>query len=220
VADQIETGPMTGTALVRRRASAHRPGAELGRLTLQVPGRHNLLNALSAVAVGLELGLSFAAIAAGLGEFKGAERRFEVRGEVNGVLVVDDYGHHPTEIRAVLAAARTLNRRIVVVFQPHRFSRTAALLSEFGAAFVGAARVIVTDIYAAGEDPLPGITSDALAAVIRDGSSVPVDVVPRLDDVPAVVAGVADRGDIVLTLGAGSIGTLPERLLQTLEAGR
>ena len=112
-----------------------------------MPGRHNLLNALATVAVGLELGLSFEHIAAGLEEFRGAERRFEVRGEPNGILVVDDYGHHPTEIAAVLAAARAFDRRIVVAFQPHRYTRTAALMDAFGPALAGADHVVLTDIY-------------------------------------------------------------------------
>ena len=111
----------------------------LGALRLRVPGRHNLLNALAAVAVGLEVGVPFARIAAALEEFRGAERRFQIRGEVEGVMVVDDYGHHPTEIAAVLAAARAgIDRRVVAVFQPHRYSRTEQLLDEFGPAFDGA----------------------------------------------------------------------------------
>jgi UDP-N-acetylmuramate--alanine ligase len=191
----------------------------LGSLTLNVPGRHNLANALAAVAVGLDLDLSFEQIAAGLREFRGAERRFEVHGERGGVLVVDDYGHHPTEIAAVLEAARPLGRRIVVVFQPHRFSRTAALLPAFGPAFAGADHVVLTDIYGAGEDPIEGATLEALAASIRSASAVALDVVPLLENVPAAVARIARRGDVVITLGAGSIGTLPERLIARLEEG-
>src|SRR6185312_5261839 len=120
----------------------------LGVLTLAVPGRHNLLNALAAVAVGMELGLSFDRIAAGLKEFKGAERRFEVRGEPKGILVVDDYGHHPTEIAAVLAAALQLKRRLIVAFQPHRYTRTLALMKEFGPSLASADAIVLADIYA------------------------------------------------------------------------
>jgi UDP-N-acetylmuramate--alanine ligase len=217
-ADRVALGPMTVSADVRRRAPGRPDGVRLGRLELKVPGRHNLSNALAAVAVGLELDLPFDRIASGLQEFRGAERRFEVRGEPNGILVVDDYGHHPTEIKAVLAAARALGRPLVVVFQPHRFSRTAALMDEFGPALADADRVILTDIYAAGEDPLPGVTVDALAASIRRATRAPVDVVPLLDDVPAAVARSAKRGDVVITLGAGSVGTLPDRLMRALEA--
>ena len=123
-----------------------------------MPGHHNLLNALAAVAVGLEIGAAVRAACTGLREFRGAERRFEVRGEPRGILVVDDYGHHPTEIAAVLAAARALERRIVVAFQPHRFSRTQALLDASAPRCAGADYVLLTDIYGAGEDPIPGVT--------------------------------------------------------------
>jgi UDP-N-acetylmuramate--alanine ligase len=165
----------------------------------------------------MELGVPFERLAAGLREFRGAERRFEVRGEPNGVLVVDDYGHHPTEIAAVLAAARQMHRRVIVAFQPHRFTRTAALLDAFGPALSGADHVVLTDIYAAGEDPIPGATLDALAASIRRSVHGTVDVVPRLDDVVPAIVRVAQPGDLVITLGAGSIGTLPERLVEALE---
>ena len=144
-----------------------------------------------------------------------------MRGEPNGILVVDDYGHHPTEIAAVLAAARTLGRRIVVAFQPHRFTRTAALMDAFGPALAGADHVVLTDIYAAGEDPIPGVTLDALAAADpaqRDARrSI---VVPRLDDVVPALVRVARPGDVVITLGAGSIGTLPDRLIAALGGAR
>jgi UDP-N-acetylmuramate--alanine ligase len=187
----------------------------LGPLTLNVPGRHNLLNALATVAVGLELGLAFERIGSGLAEFRGAERRFEIRGEPNGILVVDDYGHHPTEIAAVIDAARSLNRRIVVAFQPHRFTRTAALMDAFGPALAGADHVLLTDIYAAGEDPIPGAKLDALAAAVR--RSVPgLDVVPRVDDLPAAVRRVARPGDVVITLGAGSIGAVADGVIEAL----
>jgi UDP-N-acetylmuramate--alanine ligase len=159
----VALGPLSASATVHRRKT----GEILGTLNLAVPGRHNLQNALAAVAVGLELGLAFDRIAAGLKEFRGAERRFEVRGEPNGILVVDDYGHHPTEIAAVLDAARSFNRRIVVAFQPHRFSRTAALMDAFGPALAGADHVVLTDIYAAGEDPIAGVTLETLAAAVK-----------------------------------------------------
>jgi len=197
-------------------AVVSRRGSELGRLELSVPGRHNLQNALAAVAVGLELDLPFEQIAAGLRDFRGAERRFESHGEPNGILVVDDYGHHPTEIAAVLAAAKQLQRRIIVAFQPHRYSRTAALLDDFGPALSGADRIVLTDIYAASEDPIAGVTLEALAAAVRAHVAVPVDVAPTLDDVVSAVVKVARPGDVVITLGAGSIGTLPDRLVEAL----
>src|SRR5947208_9401177 len=220
-AGDVALAPLSVQATVARRAPrAGDPAdtyAPLGRLTLQVPGRHNLQNALAAVAIGLELGLPFDRIAAGLAEFRGAERRFEIRGEPGGVLVVDDYGHHPTEIAAVLAAARELKRRVIVAFQPHRFSRTAALAGDFGPALAGADHVILTDIYSAGEDPIPGVTIDSLASAIRSNLRAPVDVVPRLDDVVPAIVKLARRGDVVITLGAGSIGTVPEKLIEALE---
>jgi UDP-N-acetylmuramate--alanine ligase len=132
------------------------------------------------------------------------------------VLVVDDYGHHPTEIAAVLAAARQLNRRIVVAFQPHRYSRTSALMAAFGPALAGADHIVLADIYGAGEDPIPGVTIDALAAAIRRDVKAPVDVVLRLEDVVPALVRVARAGDVVITLGAGSIGTVPDRLVEAL----
>jgi UDP-N-acetylmuramate--alanine ligase len=203
------------------RCSVHRQRADgverLGLLELQVPGRHNLLNALATVAVCDRLGIAFDQVAAALRDFQGAERRFERHGEFGGVLVVDDYGHHPTEIAAVLAAARaTLGRRLVVAFQPHRYSRTQQLLDDFGPALREADEIVLTDIYAAGEEPIPGITVQALAASIARGSGRPVHVVETLDAVVPELLKVIRAGDAVITLGAGSIGTIPKRLVEAL----
>jgi UDP-N-acetylmuramate--alanine ligase len=140
-----------------------------------------------------------------------------VRGEPHGILVIDDYGHHPTEIAAVLEAARTLGRRLVVAFQPHRHSRTAALMNEFGPALAAADYVVLTDIYSAGEDPIDGVTLDALAAAIRRTAKGTVEVVPRVEDVAPALVRAARPGDVVLTLGAGSIGGVPDRLVEALE---
>ncbi len=190
---------------------------DLGPLRLRVPGRHNALNALGAIAVGLELGVPYARISAALEEFHGAERRFQLRGEEAGVMVVDDYGHHPTEIAAVIAAARAgIGRRVVVVFQPHRYSRTQQLMEAFGPALSGADEVVLTDIYAAGERPIPGITIEALADAIRRTATCPVHLVKALDDVPGAVAERAAAGDLIVTLGAGSVGTLPDRILEAV----
>jgi UDP-N-acetylmuramate--alanine ligase len=217
IATDVALGPLTATATVKRR---DRPRADtyatLGTLSLAVPGRHNLQNALAAVAVGMELGLNFERVAQGLRDFRGAERRFDVKGEPNGILVVDDYGHHPTEIAAVLAAARTLNRRIIVAFQPHRYTRTASLIDAFGPSLANADHIILTDIYAASEDPIPGVTLETLAAAIRRVVTVPLDVAPQLDDLVQTIVRVARPGDVVITLGAGSIGTVPDRLLEAL----
>src|SRR4051812_7683267 len=202
-ASRIELAPFAAKATV----------APYGDVRLNVPGRHNLQNALAAVAVGLELGLPFDRIASGLAEFRGAERRFEVKGEANGILVVDDYGHHPTEIAAVIAAAKTLKRRIVIAFQPHRYSRTASLMHAFGPSLSGADHIVLTDIYSAGEEKMPGVTIDALAGEVRRTAAVPVDVVKNVDDVAAALARVARAGDVVLTLGAGSIGSVAARLV-------
>jgi UDP-N-acetylmuramate--alanine ligase len=191
---------------------------DLGTLRLRVPGRHNLLNALGAVAVAIEVGIPFPKIARGFEEFRGAERRFQPCGEERGVMVVDDYGHHPTEIMAVIAAARAgLNRRVVVVFQPHRYTRTRDLLAEFGTALAGADEVILTDIYAAGEAPVEGATAEAVEAVVRQ-TGRPVTLVKALDAVPAAVARIARPNDLVITLGAGSIGTMPDRILAALRS--
>ena len=216
VAGDVRLGPMSCTAAVTRRI--HGVPAPLGTLALAVPGRHNLLNALAAVGVGLELGLTFARVASGLAEFRGAERRFDVRGEPNGILVVDDYGHHPTEIAAVLAAARACNRRIVVAFQPHRYTRTAGLLDAFSPALAAADHIVLTDIYAAGEDPIPGITIEDLAARIRRAVRVPVDLATRLDEVVPALLRVVRPGDLVITLGAGSIASVADQLVAAIEA--
>jgi UDP-N-acetylmuramate--alanine ligase len=186
-------------------------------IEVPVPGRHNLQNALAAVAAADQVGVEFPRVASALAAFHGAERRFERHGEAAGVLVIDDYGHHPTEIAAVLAAARaSLDRRLIVAFQPHRYSRTQHLMAAFGPALANADEIILTDIYAASEEPIDGVTVDTLADAIRRGAGRPVHVARRLDDVVAAVLRVARRGDAVITLGAGSIGTLPLRLVAAL----
>jgi UDP-N-acetylmuramate--alanine ligase len=219
-AHRIAMGPEGTTCEVRRRDAAAPLGwTPAGRLRIQVPGRHNLLNALAALAVADRLGIEPRAAEEALAAFRGAERRFERKGEVGGVLVIDDYGHHPTEIAAVLAAARpTLERRILVAFQPHRYTRTRALLEAFGPALAGADEIVLAPIYAAGEDPIPGVTDEALAAAVRAGSGRPVHRAASLDDVVPVVLERARPGDAVITLGAGSIASVPVRLLDALAA--
>jgi UDP-N-acetylmuramate--alanine ligase len=211
----VELGSFGGRCVVHRH---RRSGDErLGVLELVVPGRHNLQNALGTVAVGLQIGLDFERISQALREFQGAERRFERRGEQGGVLVVDDYGHHPTEIAAVLAAARvTLNRRIVVALQPHRYTRTKELLEAFGPSLAAADEIVLTDIYSAGEPPIPGLSLEMLAGAIRAGSGRPVHVATSLEAVVPALLSIVRPGDVVITLGAGSIGSLPTPLLEAL----
>jgi UDP-N-acetylmuramate--alanine ligase len=200
------------------------PAAPLCTLRLPIPGRHNLQNALAAVAVGLELGLDAGTVAGALMSFRGADRRFQRLGEAAGVLVIDDYGHHPTEIRAVLDAARaSLGRRLIVAFQPHRYSRTARLLDRFGPALSQADELVLADIYAAGEDPIPGVTLEALAEAIRPQLAGRLHLARTIDDVVHAVTALAQPGDAVITLGAGSIGTVGPRVLAALgsrEGGR
>jgi UDP-N-acetylmuramate--alanine ligase len=216
VGTDIELGAFGGRCVVRR--TGDRAGEMVGELTMPVPGRHNLQNALAAVTVAEQVGIEFAKVASALAEFQGAERRFQRYGEPGGVLVIDDYGHHPTEIAAVLAAARSaLGRRIVVAFQPHRYSRTQALFQDFGPSLREADEIVLTDIYAASEEPVPGVTIEALAAAIREGSGRPVQVAKNLDEVVPALLERARPGDAVITLGAGSIGSIPRRLVDALE---
>ena len=211
----VKLGAFGGQCAVFTRAGGEETA--LGTLELAVPGRHNLQNALAAVAVAGELGIDFARVASTLREFHGAERRFERVGEANGVLVVDDYGHHPTEIAAVLAAARvTLGRRLLVAFQPHRYTRTQHLMTEFGPAFADADEVVLTDIYATSEEPIPGVTIEALAAAVDTTRVTPAKVVP-LDELPRVLADLSQPGDLLITLGAGSIGRVPTQVIRELE---
>ncbi len=215
-ASDIEIGSFGGRCVVYVSDRARRD--RLGELRLTIPGRHNLQNALAAVAVADRLGIPFSEVASALADFHGAERRFERHGEAGGVLVVDDYGHHPTEIAAVLAAARaTLGRRLVVAFQPHRFTRTRQLLDAFGPALRDADEIVLTDIYAASEEPIAGVTIEALADAVRSGSGRPVHIAKHLDEVVPEILKIVRPGDAVLTLGAGSIGLLPPRLIEALE---
>ena len=200
------------------------PPSPLCTMRLPIPGRHNLQNALAAVAVGLELGIDARTVADALASFRGADRRFQRLGEADGVLVIDDYGHHPTEIRAVLDAARaSLGRRLVVAFQPHRYSRTARLMDRFGPALSQADELVLADIYAASEDPMPGVTVEALAAAISPQLTGRLHLARTIDDVVTVVVALAQPGDAVITLGAGSIGAVGPRVLAALghrEEGR
>jgi len=182
-------------------------GDDLGAFSLGVPGHHMVLNALAAIGIALELDLDRETIRTSLADFTGADRRFQLKGEKDGVLVVDDYGHHPTEIAATLAAARAgfPERRIVAAFQPHRYTRTRALLDEFGTAFFEADSVVVTDIYPAGEPPIQGVDAAAVVEALRAHGQKEVHLAGRVEDLPDVLKRLTRSGDLLITFGAGSI---------------
>jgi UDP-N-acetylmuramate--alanine ligase len=202
------------------RFRLHRDGVELGPLELPVPGRWNALNATGAAAIALELGAPFAAVASALRGFGGVARRFQFRGEVAGVTLVDDYAHLPGEVAAVIRTAREGGwRRVVVVFQPHRYSRTAWLWRAFADAFAEADSVVLTDVYPAGEAPRPGVSGRlVLRAVLDAHPSLPVAYFPRRSELVDKLGRFARPGDVVLTLGAGDLTTLPDEWLA--RAGR
>ncbi|HYW74605.1 MAG TPA: UDP-N-acetylmuramate--L-alanine ligase, partial [Pyrinomonadaceae bacterium] len=190
----------------------------LGRATLKVPGKHNVYNSLAAIAVALELDVPFDTIKHALSEFTGAERRFQFKGEEKGVTVVDDYGHHPTEIKATLSAARigAPNRRIVVLFQPHRYSRTSDLMDEFASAFNNADVLLVTDIYAASETPIEGIDAEVLTGRIKSYGHKNAEYVGSLEGAADQLLATVRDGDLVITLGAGSVHRSGDQLLGLL----
>jgi UDP-N-acetylmuramate--alanine ligase len=195
-------------------------GQEVGRFNLPVPGRHNVANALAAIAVGNELGIDFATMEQALRVFSGVHRRLEKRGEKNRVAVYDDYGHHPTEVRVTLDTLRHAfpDRRILVVFQPHRYTRTKLLAEEFGTSFDAADELILTRIYAASEPEIPGVDAGLIASAVqaRNRERPVVSCVPELADVPGVLLPKLKPGDVVLTLGAGNIWTIGDELLARL----
>jgi UDP-N-acetylmuramate--alanine ligase len=198
--------------------TVRRGAEELGEITLNIPGRHTIYNSLATVAVGLELEIDFSVIAAALNSFDGVQRRLQVKGEAKGILVVDDYGHHPTEIRATLDAVRDgwPDRRLVVAFQPHRYTRTQALFDEFKTAFHRSDVLILTDIYAASEQPIEGITSESLIEAVKQHGQREVYFVPDVQDLHIKLIDMLQAGDLLLTLGAGNIVNAGEELLQLL----
>jgi UDP-N-acetylmuramate--alanine ligase len=190
---------------------------KLGRVQLLVPGRHSVANALAAIAVGLDLEIPWSTVARELGRFHGADRRFQLKGESGGIMVIDDYGHHPVEILATLAAAkRGWSRRTVVVFQPHRYTRVQALLGDFARAFYDADVLAVTDIYPAGEAPIPGVTAEVVARAIEDHGHKDVTLVKDLAQIPAWLASRVREGDMVITMGAGSVTKSSEEFLKQI----
>ena len=210
-ASEICCGPFASDFTLRYRANG------LGRFHLRVPGRHNVLNATAAAAVALELEVAPDQIRDALTSFSGVDRRFQTRGEAHGITVIDDYGHHPTEIRATLAAARLCGfRRVHVLFQPHRYTRTLHLLDEFGTAFHQADTVLILDIYAASEHPIEGVNAAAVADRIRQFGHRNVEYVSTMERGVEALLQTAEEGDLVLTLGAGNVWQAGDLLLARL----
>jgi UDP-N-acetylmuramate--alanine ligase len=194
-------------------------GKSLGEFLLFVPGMHNVLNATAAIAVAVGLDIPPEKVRQGLEHFRGVDRRFQIKGVAKGITVVDDYGHHPTEIRATLAAAKQYRcERVHVIFQPHRFTRTRDLMEEFAEAFGDADTLQVLDIYPASEAPIPGITGEALVAKMR-AKGIPASFAPSFPDAVSHSLGAAKSGDLVITLGAGNVSQIGALLLQALEPG-
>ena len=191
---------------------------DLGWFELSIPGLHNVSNSIAAIAVARELEVDLEVIRRALKDFSGVQRRFQIKGEAKGVLVVDDYGHHPTEVRATLAAAKAaLGRRVVCVFQPHRYTRTKHLLEEFFTAFNQADRVIIMDIYAAGEQPIPGVSGQAVYEGIRKYGHKDVAYLGGRDEIVKHLCETLRAGDLLLTLGAGDVWKLGESVLERLK---
>ncbi len=191
---------------------------DLGEFTLHVPGVHNILNATAAIAVGVGLDIAVDAIRTALDQFRAVDRRFQLRGRVAGVSVIDDYGHHPTEIRATLAAAKQCGfQKIHAVFQPHRYTRTRDLMEEFTTAFVDADSLFVLDIYPASEKPIEGVTAEVLARAIREKGKLNARYVSSFEDAMSAAAAAAGDGDMILTLGAGNVSQLAPMILEKLK---
>jgi len=189
----------------------------MGKLSLRLPGRHSATNALAAVAVAHELEIPFSQVADALGSFTGIHRRFEIKGESRGIMVIDDYGHHPVEIQATLQAIRDgWKRPLTVVFQPHRYSRTRDLFDEFLISFEGADRLVLTEVYAAGEEALPGIGGEVLYQAIKRKGHLEVEFIPDKREIAGQLVPRLRAGDIVLTLGAGDIYRVGEEIVEAL----
>jgi UDP-N-acetylmuramate--alanine ligase len=191
---------------------------KVGQVSLQAPGRHHITNSLAALAVGMELGLPSERMIASLGRFRNADRRLQLVGDSAGVLIVDDYGHHPTEVRVTLATLKEAwGRRVVCVFQPHRYSRTRALLEDFWHSFNDADVLVITDIYPAGEKPIEGVSADLISEGIKAYGHRDVLFIDGLDDVPAYLVERLQEGDILITLGAGDVWKVARKTLAMLQ---
>jgi UDP-N-acetylmuramate--alanine ligase len=211
------TVPITGDAAPLTRFKVTYKGQGLGEFRLQVPGVHNVLNSAAAIAVGVGLDVPVDQIRSGLENFRGVDRRFQLRGKAAGVSVIDDYGHHPTEIRATLAAAKQCGfRKIHVIFQPHRYTRTRDLMKEFATAFGDADSLLILDIYAASEAPIEGITGEVLATHIEEEGERPARYVAEFSKAAEAAVAAARDGDMILTLGAGSVSQLGPLILAQL----
>jgi UDP-N-acetylmuramate--alanine ligase len=195
-------------------------GEDTGRYSIRLLGSHNVVNAVSVIAIASELGLDYDVIKEGLYEFSGVGRRLEVIGEVEGIRVYDDYGHHPTEIRATLKALKELGRRLVVVFQPHRYTRTELLWDEFGQSFPHADSLYITAIYPAGEKPIEGVSSELIRESVKKHENREVEIVETLEEIPERVGRNLEEGDIVVTLGAGNIYKSGKMILDYLREDR
>ncbi len=196
-------------------------GAELGVVTLQVPGKHNVQNSLAAISVGLELGIPFATVKSGIEKFSGVFRRWELKGESNGISVYDDYAHHPTECRATLSGAKAgWRRRVVCVFQPHLYTRTRDFYEDFGKAFLLSDVLVVTDVYPAREEPIQGVTGELIANAAKQYGHKDVHYVPDKKNVPSFLRTIVKSGDIVITMGAGDIWKYGEEYLNQLKSSK
>jgi UDP-N-acetylmuramate--alanine ligase len=201
------------------RFTVVKEGHDLGEIELQIPGKHNVQNALAAIAVGLELKVPFEKVKAGIEKFTGVFRRWEVKAEVDGITVIDDYAHHPTEIRATLAGAKSgWRRRVIAVFQPHLYSRTRDFYDDFGRAFFNADVLVVTDVYPAREEPIQGVTGELIASAAKQYGHKQVHYVPEKKKLPDFLRGIVRKGDIVITMGAGDIWKYGEEFIKTLKA--
>jgi UDP-N-acetylmuramate--alanine ligase len=193
-------------------------GKNLGEITLSIPGKHNVYNALATVITCMETGLAFAEVAEAITDFRGAKRRFQVLGEMDGILVIDDYAHHPTEIQATISAAKSTGKRIIAVFQPQRYTRTYFLFEQFSRAFSEADEVVITDIYSpAGEKQIEGITSAKLVELIRQNSNLHVRYIPSKEEVQTYLIDHVQNGDLILTMGAGDIWKAADGVVKALK---
>jgi UDP-N-acetylmuramate--alanine ligase len=213
-ARDISLKPLGSTFKVQNHAQ------DLGWFELSVPGEHNINNSLAAIAVARELEIDLEIIRKALKDFSGVQRRFQIKGEVGGIIIVDDYGHHPTEVKATLAAAAAgMERRVVVLFQPHRYTRTQHLLEDFFTAFNQADSLVVMDIYAAGEKPIPGVSGQALYEGIKKHGHKDVTFISDREEIVEHMVSVLKKGDLMITLGAGDVWKLGEQVVERLKHG-